>query len=542
MGPRKQATRRSTRSQIKKSEPVVEEEEQVISGPTTSEGLLQSIGITQYVFELIDKQASIADWIQWFVLVFVANVIYVLFNDKSKGDSFNVQYLYDSIFTLLCVVCQVAVVFHHLWKKYKVTGQNAPQLPELELIYAVFIPLAIALMRSPRNLVLVAGSVALVSDLQELVKIGVSVLLEIQLLTSHESIESLPFVFVLAGPVWHVTVTSLLKYVAPNSFSKSERNILGTLAVALVLFINTQSLVHLQILQKLMVSFSAATGVCYTIYLVYENTDRNWAVLAILQAAFYGIGVHLSIYFLIPVLKEHPFLWLQNYIQETESRWFIFQLWLCGLFIVLPSLFIIAPVFPLDVRRKVWHFILFAALSYPLLVDPQIVALALIGLFGLLLLVELQRALRIPPFGNFFQQKFTDFLDEKDIKGEIVSSYLFLVLGVALPIWLDPEAPEAIAGLVTVGLGDSFASLLGKRIGANCWPGTKKTVEGSVAFVTATAGGLALFKLLGQNDFSYSNILCTAMLSAMVEGCTTMNDNLLVPIFTYLCLTVFKYF
>ncbi|KAG7928319.1 hypothetical protein KL925_001619 [Ogataea polymorpha] len=542
MGPRKQANSRSTRSQIKKSEPVVEEEKRVLSAPTTSEGLLQSIGITQYVFELIDKQASIADWIQWFVLVFVANVIYILFNDKSKGDSFNVQYLYDSIFTLLCVVSQVVVVFHHLWKKYKVTGKNAPQLPELELIYAVFIPLAIALMRSPRNLVLVAGSVALVSDLQELVKIGVAMLLEIQLLTSHENTDSLPFAFVLAGPVWHVAVTSLLEYVAPNSFSKSERNILGTLAVSLVLFINTQSLVHLQILQKLMVSFSAATGVCYTIYLVYENTGRNWAVLAILQAAFYTIGVHLSIYFLTPVLKENPLLWLQNYIQETESRWFIFQLWLCGLFIVLPSLFIIAPVFPLDMRRKVWHFVLFAALSYPLLVDPQIVALALIGLFGLLLLVELQRALRIPPLGSFFQQKFTDFLDEKDMKGEIVSSYLFLVLGVALPIWLDPEAPEAIAGLVTVGLGDSFASLLGKRVGANFWPGTKKTVEGSVAFATVTAGGLALFKQLGQNDFSYSNIFCSAMLSAMVEGCTTMNDNLLVPIFTYLCLTVFKHF
>ncbi|KAH3660326.1 hypothetical protein OGAPHI_006912 [Ogataea philodendri] len=547
MAPRKQPTKRVTRSQSAQApSPVAAESESLqVQLPTKPskqlENPLQVVGATQYVYELIEAESNVSNWVQWFVLLFVGNVVFLLFKENEDPSKFDPQHLYDAMFALLCVFCQIAVVFHHQWKKYKISGNNAPQLPEFNLLYATFIPLAVSLLQAPKYLILLGGCVTLVSDLQIVVQIGVAVLLEVQLVSSHDSYHP-TFPIMALTPVWHLCVQYLLQYVAPKSFTKSDRNIIATLSVVLLVFIDNTSPVYLQILQKLMVSFASATGLCYPIYIVYQKTERNWAVLALLQIVFYILGFHLSTYFLTPVLSTDPFSWLDQFIQATETRWTIFRAWLGAVFVVLPAVFAVKSYFPLDVRRKVWHFALFGALAYPLVLDSELVSLALVGLFGLLLLVELQRALRLPPIGAYLDTLFVDFLDDKDRKGEVLSSYIYLVLGAALPIWFDSKSQEAVAGIITVGLGDSIASLVGKRLGANRWPGTNKTVEGSVAFVLATLASLSAFRYFGQNEFSYSNILCTSMLAAIVEGCTTMNDNLLVPVFTYLCLYLFKHF
>lgn len=43
----------------------------------------------------------------------------------------------------------------------------------------------------------------------------------------------------------------------------------------------------------------------------------------------------------------------------------------------------------------------------------------------------------------------------------------------------------SLSGILSLGFGDAAASLVGKRFGRYHWPGTKKTVEGTLAFIIA---------------------------------------------------------
>lgn len=43
----------------------------------------------------------------------------------------------------------------------------------------------------------------------------------------------------------------------------------------------------------------------------------------------------------------------------------------------------------------------------------------------------------------------------------------------------------SLSGILSLGFGDAAASLIGKRYGRWHWPGTKKTVEGTIAFIIA---------------------------------------------------------
>ncbi|OAA54286.1 cytidylyltransferase [Niveomyces insectorum RCEF 264] len=179
----------------------------------------------------------------------------------------------------------------------------------------------------------------------------------------------------------------------------------------------------------------------------------------------------------------------------------------------------------IDTRRKVFHLTMVAVLLPATYVDPAYAALALALVLAVFLLLDLVRASQLPPLSRPLAAFLAPYVDGRDLRGPVVVSHMFLLVGCAVPLWLDLAAlPRSgtgrgvgdrinnsdndsadcsrgwdlstrdvgmVAGVVCVGLGDAAASLVGRRWGRHKWRwGGGKSLEGSAAFAAAVVTGL----------------------------------------------------
>ena len=93
------------------------------------------------------------------------------------------------------------------------------------------------------------------------------------------------------------------------------------------------------------------------------------------------------------------------------------------------------------------------------------------------------------------------------------------------------------SGLIALGVGDSLASIIGKRFGTIKWKGGDKTVQGTVAFIISVFGCFfGINYLLKQKENyipvgNWENLFVTVLLAGLLEGTSDINDNYLIPIF-----------
>lgn len=103
------------------------------------------------------------------------------------------------------------------------------------------------------------------------------------------------------------------------------------------------------------------------------------------------------------------------------------------------------------------------------------------------------------------------FTDHRD-SDLLIVSHFSLLLGCALPIWMSsgyndrPLAP--FAGILSLGIGDTMASMVGHKYGVLRWSKTgKKTIEGTAAGITYVLaarlfGSGAIFILMPETLYS----------------------------------------
>jgi dolichol kinase len=180
-----------------------------------------------------------------------------------------------------------------------------------------------------------------------------------------------------------------------------------------------------------------------------------------------------------------------------------------GLFAV----FSLSAVVEVDTRRKVFHGTMVAMLLPTIYVDPCFVALALALVLAIFILLDLIRASQLPPLSKPIARFLTPYVDGRDLRGPVVVSHIFLLIGCAIPLWLSLAGVERsgeepwrewgvksrdismVSGVVCVGMGDAAASLIGRRYGRRRWPWAGgKSLEGSLAFAVAVTVGLVFGK------------------------------------------------
>ncbi|KAK4238717.1 dolichol kinase sec59 [Achaetomium macrosporum] len=210
--------------------------------------------------------------------------------------------------------------------------------------------------------------------------------------------------------------------------------------------------------------------------------------------------------------------WVQHtrltFLGQANTRLFLSAYWLGIIITGLAIVFRLSPVYEVDTRRKVFHFMMVAMFLPTVYIDPCYVALALALMLAIFLLLDLLRASQLPPLSKPIARFLTPYVDGRDLRGPVVISHIFLLIGCAIPLWLSlaslPRAAAAgdddgplkgwevptwevsmVSGVVCVGLGDAAASLVGRRWGHRKWIwGGGKSVEGSLAFAVAVFAGL----------------------------------------------------
>ncbi|KAF9217667.1 hypothetical protein BGZ59_001597 [Podila verticillata] len=165
----------------------------------------------------------------------------------------------------------------------------------------------------------------------------------------------------------------------------------------------------------------------------------------------------------------------------------------------------------LNNRRKYYHALAVLMFIPGYIADEPFMHIAFSVGLASLIFFEYIRYFAVVPFGKEIHLFLVGFLDERD-GGPIILSHLYLLMGCAAPVWLaEHHILAGLSGIFALGVGDAMASIVGKRFGRHRWPGTIKTVEGTMAFVgSVMAAAGAIFVGMWLMSFVFGSSASTS--------------------------------
>lgn len=455
-------------------------------------------------------------FIQLSVLAFSAQQAY-LYHDDSYQSAEDVNLLISTACGVVALLAGVVIAFR---VKSQMNRDTDPwdSMPPWNTIYLVFLPLMIPYVLKRELMLYNSAFITSVLELPAFAKFVIQCSL-IGSNTQHPDVMANAKVVAL-NLAAHYILGRISEF---KSLDKIEVTLFATLITDLFL-IESEEL-YVIVLQRLFIAYALGLGSVYGVVQLWkENTlARSVLVLAVWGTVF----VASSLLLLEPVFNANALYWLVDYIQMSQTRCYIVGVWSTSLLLLIPTVFNYKIKLSQNSRRKIWHFLVLVLIAPFLHMDPDFVKLALAGTVILFLIVEMVRYLKLKPFGEVLDAHLREFADFRDERGPIIISYIYLFVGIALPILFD----NSVVGLVVLGVGDSLASIVGSKWGEIHWSNSSKTLEGTVTFILSTFTICSLFKFLDWFfiDKSYYALLLTCTLSGLLEGNSDMNDNIMIP-------------
>eukprot|EP00054_Salpingoeca_dolichothecata_P017596 m.106014 g.106014 ORF g.106014 m.106014 type:complete len:426 (+) comp22519_c0_seq1:245-1522(+) len=367
------------------------------------------------------------------------------------------------------------------------------------------------------------------------------------------------FVVLAALATFMMLMLLLLRFV-PASFTLGEASIISQGGVWLAASLLQSSLRNSTMKITWFLSQSLIAGTCAIVffltpllYAVRQSNSHPQCFLVDIRQGKFGRHLQiivLSLLFYSSALAGILFIWTpwvsrvigQDVLQymllqfSTPQHLLIFGYWLAVLGLYLGSISAFPRLvmqLPLIVQRKLFHFLLCILFVPAMMIDLEFVALNAACAACVLVMVEVARVSRLPPFDIPVEMFMSKFVDERD-SGGLYVTHLYLLIGCSLPIWCSCALSDTSGiewlGLVSVGLGDAFASIVGSRYGKLKWPGTKKTVEGTLASLLAQFIFFYLLRTFHLNSHPAQPLMVSLIIGAVLEAMTQQLDNLVVPL------------
>ena len=308
---------------------------------------------------------------------------------------------------------------------------------------------------------------------------------------------------------------------------------------------------------------------------------------------------------LLPSLKyflsgQPSISWILKFlILDSFERLYLCLLWCCLIILFVISSQIIAfySRLPKFCNRKIFHFLIILIIAPGIFIEriKSFTLLAIGVAFCAFLILETFRILVLVPSGKDWITLYYTLFEDENSEGRFwISSNMTLLYGCAFPLFLlafwseiplcplDEESIELSSkiavglctsmdttiwvelsenkkllmavksllphlGWITVGVGDSFAAIIGSQYGMHKWPGTKRTMEGTCAMFLSTlfTSILILCTTVDMTSSTFNDrigqllssttmvpIIVTLLLTSFMEAYTTENDNIILPLFS----------
>ncbi|KHG19069.1 Dolichol kinase [Gossypium arboreum] len=258
-----------------------------------------------------------------------------------------------------------------------------------------------------------------------------------------------------------------------------------------------------------------------------QNKEIRRSLIFFASLGFNMIVVAPSWMMIVLDFDVHPILWIFQFVfSEPLKRLSLCIYWLGLIYASVLRFYNISKNSKIEriLLRKYYHLLAVSMFLPALIYQPKFLDLAFGAALAVFLVLEIIRVWRIWPLGQLVHQFMSAFTDHRD-SDILIVSHFSLLLGCALPIWMSsgfndrPLIP--FAGILSLGIGDTMASMVGHKYGVLRWSKTgQKTIEG-------TAAGIHWFPLL---------IAVTT--SGLLEAYTAQLDNAFIPLVFYslLCL------
>lgn len=208
----------------------------------------------------------------------------------------------------------------------------------------------------------------------------------------------------------------------------------------------------------------------------------------------------------------------------------------CVIFILISVFWKGLSNFPQIVQRKFFHIMALLVFIVPVSMDVILMRFAISGAIYIFLFVEMLRLTRFPFVATMIESYVGDFLDERD-SGELILTHLFLLLGCGLPVIFSSNEGFGgmackVCGISVLAIGDAAASAIGIKFGKHKWPGSKKSIEGTIGAFFGTWITIVVLTSIGVFNIDIIKSLLLSipsLVGALDEAFTSQIDNLTLP-------------
>lgn len=200
--------------------------------------------------------------------------------------------------------------------------------------------------------------------------------------------------------------------------------------------------------------------------------------------------------------------------------------------------------------RKIFHILICFVFVPGLVFQCQFLFVASVVILAIFLILETARLIKLFPVSQILEASVLTFIDEKDA-GKVALTPIYLLAGCSAPLWIHNspcdvtgstsfELLPLLSGVLSIGIGDTFASVVGSKVGRHKWWNREKSVEGTIAGILSQFTFIYIIHSLGYLPMNSRLIIISSIAvisNSLVEALTDQVDNLVLPLVTYLFLT-----